>query len=125
MAADAPRSIRQLANRLDHQAEYDTLYTAWSDVAHAVGFATFFRDGHFDGVRSPERLQEVLSLAAVLQLRSTRLLIDLFRKGENYSRWHEREIRDSLNRLTRMTVVIGDHASGDNLGTSSGPARDE
>lgn len=102
-AFGGPRSLEDLARRLDMEMDYQLLYRRWSSVVHAGDLMRFLirsKDGnHFNPLRDSQELKEVAHTAAVYLLRATRFMIHKYRAGENLTPWYLREIRPLLVEL--------------------------
>lgn len=74
-----PSSIRQVADAVKLEAEYDFFYSHFSDISHAGAF-----DKHvkicpqgivFEPIRSPEGIRTLVNIVATLAFRTYRLII--------------------------------------------------
>jgi hypothetical protein len=100
-----PRNLRELAQQLRLNTQYDVLYRQWSMATHAQDFSPFIARGvdgerGIRGLRDVEPTKHVATFAVVFLLNATRLLINKFHPGEPWGNWYMKEVRDSF-----MTVV--------------------
>lgn len=106
--SDGPRSRRDLARHLRLHATYGVLYSHWSGISHAEDIHTFFmhvpgKGGAIRPLREPSELFEVSGMAATFALRSTKQMLEHFRKGEDsYKRWYIERVRPLYRAVTRM-----------------------
>lgn len=111
---DGPADRRALAGAVERGWEYLTLYGEWSGFSHAADASPYLRSADAGGaaflaVRAPHEMAQRASLAASIMLRSTRLLIDHFRKGEDLSAWYRREIQGPYLSLGKLRVTVVEH----------------
>jgi len=94
-----PRSRRELARQLKLHVTYSVLYGHWSRTSHAEDLYTFFMNvpGQGGAIRPLREASELLSIggtAATFALRSTKRMLEHFRKGEDsYARWYVEKVR--------------------------------
>jgi hypothetical protein len=109
-----PANRRQLAGAVEREWEYLTLYGEWSAYSHAADASPYLRstnatgDAAFLSVRAPHQMAHRAFMAARIMLRSTRVMIDHFRPGENLSSWYQREIRGKWLALGNLQVDVNE-----------------
>ena len=81
-----PSSLRQMAQRLERDAEYEVLYKQWSEVSHGSRSSTHISiTGStlvIDPIRSPAELPTILLLTSRVLERALLLAMDRFRPDE-------------------------------------------
>ena len=105
---DGPKKLSHLARHLKRTAQYDILYHGWSMSAHAQDFRPFLGRGEsgkgaIQGIRNLDTTSEVTTFAVTFIIDATRLLINKFRPGENWSSWYFREVRDAYIQFARKS----------------------
>jgi hypothetical protein len=107
---DGPKNLKQLAGRLRRGAEYASLYSDWSGVAHGSDLARYVtsHEGRvvFESMRRPEEVQRLSLLTSLLMVGAIRAMIGHFREGEDLSRWYLREVKPPFDALSNMRVSI-------------------
>jgi hypothetical protein len=106
-----PSNLRQLAISLNHQTEYDYLYRSWSSIAHATNLNEFLTEmspgqAGFVSIRFPGSFKDNAIYAITFLLRSTKLMIDHYRSGEDISRWYNTEVRPRFTALRDLPVLL-------------------
>lgn len=102
---DGPKSLQELSYHLEKHVQYEFLYRQWSSVTHALDFSKFLGisesgESGIRGIRNPDRILEVSRFAATFMIKATRLLLENFRPGEDFSRYYKREIYNLFQKLT-------------------------
>jgi Family of unknown function (DUF5677) len=106
-----PANRRELARKLEHEAEYLVLYSDWSDTVHGTNGATYISPGNqpnqlaLIALRNPVELAQRAFLAATFMLRGTRLMLRHFRPTESLKEWYLREIQARYQRLREIQVT--------------------
>jgi hypothetical protein len=96
-----PRTIRELAHRLNREAQYFTIYASWSQFAHAQDAPSLFvktqsgRPG-LARLREPADVPRITPYAVRFMVEATGLLLGKFRPGENLLPWYRREVEPRL-----------------------------
>jgi hypothetical protein len=109
---DGPRNRRELASAVHREWEYSALYGEWSNFSHAADASAYLRPGDAPGeaaflaVRSPHRMPHRAFLAARIMLRSTRLMINHYRHGEDLTAWYNREVRERWQALANLQRTV-------------------
>lgn len=105
---DGPSSRRDLARHLKLHLSYSELYSHWSSTSHAEDLYTVFVHVPGQGevirpLRDSTELLRVSGMAASFALRSTRHMLEHFRKGEDsYARWYVEKVRPLYRVVMRM-----------------------
>ncbi len=96
---DGPNNIRELAERLDQKAIYDTLYRSWSKQVHAASsehLHLILEDGKsvLGPIRNPLDMIHVAATALGLIVLADQTMINKFLSGDmkNFNRWYRKEI---------------------------------
>jgi hypothetical protein len=98
-----PENIYKLARHLKRTAQYDVLYRGWSMSAHAQDFRSFLAPDKsaqtpkaaIRGLRDLTNSYQVTTFAVTFLIDATRLLLDKYHPGEDWSTWYFREVRDA------------------------------
>jgi hypothetical protein len=105
------RNRRVLAQAVDREFEYVTLYGFWSAYSHAADASRYLRPGRhpgetgFSSVRTPHAMAGHAVIPIGLMVNATRLMIDHFRAGESIAPWYAREIQRPFEELRRLRIV--------------------
>lgn len=99
-----PQNLKNLADALEKNAQYEILYRFWSRVTHAQDFSDFLVkswDGQpgIKGIRDSSKLIELSKFGATLMVEATRLMLLKFRPGEDFSRYYVREVQPRFIKL--------------------------
>lgn len=99
-----PKNLRELANHVKRNAQYEVLYRQWSLATHAQDFSPFIAVGPrgekgIRRIRDPREIKAIATFASTFLLDATRLLIDTFRPGETWRNWYMREVRQRYIQL--------------------------
>lgn len=97
---DGPSNLRNLARHLKRTAQYDVLYRGWSMSVHANDFRPFLETDKSEksairGLRDLNSTYQVTTFGVTFLIDATRLLVEKFHPGEDWSKWYFREVRDS------------------------------
>jgi len=106
---DGPRSIQELAERLNHQALYELVYRPCSDIVHASGPGIItgrIVQGDQDGevaiiqMRNPRDTFQIATFASTLSLKLYRLVLSQYvpEREQDLAKWYVSEIR-ALHRM--------------------------
>jgi hypothetical protein len=119
---DGPRSLEQLAAKVDKGTIYQILYRHWSGVAHAHDISRFITstpsgEPAIRPLRDPLDVPQVASLGASLFLDASRSLIAHYRPGEDFfTKWYLEEIAAAYISLSNAHRAR-DHPVGEDAGT--------
>jgi hypothetical protein len=93
-------NLYELCRHLKRTAQYEVLYRGWSLSAHAYDFRPFIMPGKsgesgIRGLRDLSSTFEVTTFTVTFIIEATRLLIQKYHPGEDWSKWYFREVRDA------------------------------
>lgn len=104
-----PKNLRELANHLKRNAQYEVLYWQWSLATHAQDFSPFIATGTggavkgIKGLRDPSEIKDIATLSSTFLLDATRLLINKFHPGETWGNWYMAEVCQRYMQLSQRT----------------------
>jgi hypothetical protein len=101
---NGPKNLRELANHVKRNAQYEVLYWQWSLATHAQDFSPFIASGPrgekgIRGIRDPREIKNIATFSSTFLLDATRVLIDTFHPGETWRNWYMREVRQRYMQL--------------------------
>ena len=110
-AFGGPPNLRELARALGRVVEYDIQYRRWSSAVHGSDadlylVETGMDQGSFRVIRDPQSLARASWWAVGLLLRTTRLMLDVYRTGESLQKWYLEDVRAPWDRLAEMESRI-------------------
>jgi hypothetical protein len=99
-----PKSLDELAKRLNRAPEYELFYRMWSATAHAEDLIPFIRGSRVDDqivghVRHPDTIYAVARYAPMFMLNAKLRMLAMYRSGESIQGWYRREIKGLQHEL--------------------------
>lgn len=103
---DGPRSIEQLAHKLQRPFQYWMLYREWSGTIHGQNLMRekVLPSGAFWTLRCPLQMPQAAVFAATFGIDATRLILNFYRPDEigQFNLWYKEEISKTYNSSDRI-----------------------
>lgn len=97
---NGPRSLKELAEHLNHGSEYHYLYSSWSKMSHVSSTAhltALSDDGSsvLGPIRNPKNIVHISTMALSILLETTQLLLNKYRPFETtrFTKWYAKEVQ--------------------------------
>ena len=108
---DGPADLRELARRLNREAEYLGYYRFWSRLVHANDFSSFTTAQPGQGLiwlyaRFPGQLQQLSTFTVASLIEATQAMLEHLRPGESWQEWYRAEVRDAFLKLSHMRIDV-------------------